>query len=91
MKNDTHFGWSFLLSLAPRVLIFAVCIFAANVAGSLWQMCYSPFTIPGTCTNPEYMPLHYSMSAMGGLFGVWGMFIYNIWTTDSSDEGDVID
>lgn len=84
-------NWGLIGSLAPRLLIISVCVFVTNVVGSVGQMCFSDFTIPGTCSNPSYMPLHYTMTAGGLLVGLWAVFLYNIWTTDVSDDGESID
>lgn len=90
MDNESSFGWDMIMSFVPRVMIFAVCIFIVNVAGSVAQMCFSDFTI-GTCTNPEYIPMHYTYTAAGSLMGAWVTFLYNIWTTDPSEDSDVIE
>lgn len=87
----SEWGWGMIVAMMPRVIIFAISIFVFNIGGSILQMCYSPFTIVGTCTNPQYMPLHYSMTGLGFMFGCFGMFVYNFWATDSSDDGDAIE
>ncbi len=77
------------MSLAPRAIIMAVCVFIVNVLGSIAQKCYSQFTLPGTCVNPEYVSMYYTYSLMGFIIGAWVIFIYNIWTMDPTGEGGI--
>lgn len=89
MASNNSFSWDFVVSLAPRIIIIAICVFFVNVMGSAAQMCYSRFTIPGTCVNPEYVSMYYTYTLMGFVVGVWAVFIYNIWTMKATGEGGI--
>lgn len=84
--TEHNFGGRFIFALMPRFIILLGSIGVSNIIISVLQMCNSQYTIPGTCINPQYMPLPYISMMFGLVAGGWFIFLYSIWDHPDSEE-----